>query len=186
MASLNRLRDVFVFLGLMWGVFGLNWVLSGSLTAYGILPRHIEGLPGIIISPFLHANYLHLISNSIPLLVIGGFVALEGHRRFWTVTILTALLGGGLVWLFGRGYTHIGASGIVYGLFAYLLARAWWKRNFVSIVVAVIVLALYSGIILTLFIPRAGISFEGHLFGFVAGGFVAFCSWRYRKISRVK
>ncbi|MFD2204062.1 rhomboid family intramembrane serine protease [Kiloniella antarctica] len=181
MAALIRVRDVLIFVGLMWGIFFLNWAFSGYLNTYGLIPRRIDGLPGIVLSPFLHANYVHLISNTVPLLVMGSFVALEGKWRFWIVAISIAIIGGVLVWLTGRGYNHIGASGVVYGLFAYVLGRAWWQRNFVSILLAIVVLALYSGIISTLFVFQSGISFEGHLFGFLSGGLVAYWSWGNKK-----
>ncbi|MEH6630360.1 MAG: rhomboid family intramembrane serine protease [Halopseudomonas aestusnigri] len=184
MTALVRVRDVIIFVGLMWGIFFLNWAFSGSLNNYGLLPRSVYGLPGIITSPFLHADYSHIISNSIPILIMGSFVALEGKWRFWIVTGAIGLIGGGLVWLVGRYSMHIGASGVVYGLFAYVLGRAWWQRNFASILLAVVVLVLYSGYIASLFIPRTGISFEGHLFGFLSGGLVAYVSWKREKPRR--
>ncbi|OUS12608.1 hypothetical protein A9Q97_05820 [Rhodospirillales bacterium 47_12_T64] len=185
MNALLRVRDVLIFVGLMWAVFFLNWAVSGSLNNYGLLPRSIHGLLGIITSPFLHAGYVHIISNTIPILIMGSFVALEGKGRFWVVAGAIAVIGGGLVWLAGRYSMHIGASGVVYGLFAYVLGRAWWQRNFASILLAVVVLVLYSGYIFSLFIPRAGISFEGHLFGFLSGGLVAYISWKRQKPRRV-
>ncbi len=174
----NRFRDVFIFVGSLWVVFALNWVLSGALFQYGLVPRHAETLPGILVSPFLHAGYVHLISNSVPLLILGCLVSLErrGDRRgqFRSVCLAIILFSGGLVWCFGRTALHIGASGIVYGLLGYLLGSAWWRRDFRSIIIAIFVLALYSGLISGLFIPMRGVSFEAHLFGFLSGGLIAY------------
>ena len=188
MSFLNRFRDVFVFVGSLWAVFALNWMLSGALYQYGLVPRNIGALPGILVSPFLHAGYVHLISNSVPLLILGCLVSLEtrGGRRgqFRSICLALILFSGGLVWCFGREALHIGASGIVYGLLGYLLGSAWWRRDFRSIIIAVFVLALYSGLISGLFIPMRGVSFEAHLFGFLSGGLIAYISCRTKKPPR--
>ncbi|KKJ76336.1 hypothetical protein WH95_14075 [Kiloniella litopenaei] len=188
MSFLNRFRDVFLFVGSLWVVFALNWALSGALYQYGLVPRHVETLPGILVTPFLHADYLHLLSNSIPLLILGCLVSLErrGDRRdqFRSICLALILFSGGLVWCFGRTALHIGASGVVYGLLGYLLGSAWWRRDFRSIIIAIFVLALYSGLISGLFIPMRGVSFEAHLFGFLSGGLIAYISCRTKKPPR--
>ena len=102
----------------------LNVATGYSLVAFGLVPRTVHGLVGIITSPFLHASFAHLSANLIPFLILGTLVIVEGLNRFLTVSAIIILLGGSLVWLFGFSGVHIGASGWVFGLWAYLLSRA--------------------------------------------------------------
>ncbi|MEO8489231.1 rhomboid family intramembrane serine protease [Pseudomonas sp.] len=146
----------------------LNVATGYSLMAFGLIPRTVQGLPGILTSPFLHASFAHLSANLIAFLVLGTLVIIDGFNRFITVSAIIILLGGALVWLFGFAGIHIGASGWVFGLWAYLLSRAWFHRSWSNLITAAVVAVLYGGLIFGL-VPRQGISFEGHLFGAFAG-----------------
>ena len=146
----------------------LNVATGYSLMAFGLIPRTVQGLFGILASPFLHASFAHLSTNLIAFLVLGTLVIVEGLNRFIAVSAIIILLGGSLVWLFGFSGVHIGASGWVFGLWAYLLSRAWFHRSWSNLITAAVVAVLYGGLILG-FLPRQGISFEGHLFGALAG-----------------
>ncbi|QZC95922.1 rhomboid family intramembrane serine protease [Pseudomonas sp. ERGC3:05] len=146
----------------------LNVATGYSLMAFGLIPRTVQGLFGILASPFLHASFAHLSANLIAFLVLGTLVIVEGLNRFIAVSAIIILLGGSLVWLFGFTGVHVGASGWVFGLWAYLLSRAWFHRSWSNLITAAVVALLYGGLILG-FLPRQGISFEGHLFGALAG-----------------
>lgn len=146
----------------------LNVATGYSLMAFGLVPRTVQGLFGILASPFLHASFAHLSANLIAFLVLGTLVIVEGLNRFIAVSAIIILLGGSLVWLFGFTDVHVGASGWVFGLWAYLLSRAWFHRSWSNLITAAVVALLYGGLILG-FLPRQGISFEGHLFGALAG-----------------
>ncbi|KAE9649271.1 rhomboid family intramembrane serine protease [Pseudomonas sp. PB105] len=145
-----------------------NVVTGYSLMAFGLVPRTLQGLFGILASPFLHGSFTHLSANLIAFLVLGTLVILEGLSRFITVSMIIIVLGGSLVWLFGFAGIHVGASGWVFGLWAYLLSRAWFHRSWSNLITASVVALLYGGLILG-FLPRQGVSFEGHLFGAFAG-----------------
>jgi membrane associated rhomboid family serine protease len=107
---------LFGLLAVMWVVAILDLLPFLHLKRYGIHPRSISGLPGIIFAPFLHAGFAHLIVNSLPFLIFGGTVLLRGVRVFWRVTIFVTLVGGFAVWLFAQAHSnHIGASGLIFG-----------------------------------------------------------------------
>ena len=179
-----------IFVGAIWVVFLVNELLfNGGLNRYGLYPLALPyrglsnlelswayftiGLRGILLSPLLHGSVSHLLSNTLPLLVLGGFVALRGTRTLTALSLFVVVLGGLLVWIVGRPAVHIGASGLVFGYFGYLVAQGWYERSFVSIAVAVVVLLLYGGIIFGA-LPQGGfISWEGHLFGLIAGALAA-------------
>ncbi|AKA82881.1 rhomboid family intramembrane serine protease [Pseudomonas synxantha] len=146
----------------------LNVATGYSLMAFGLVPRTLHGLFGILTSPFLHASFAHLSANLIAFMVLGTLVILDGLHRFIAVSAIVILLGGALVWLFGFAGVHVGASGWVFGLWAYLLARAWFHRSWSNLITAGVVAVLYGGLIFG-FLPRQGVSFEGHLFGAFAG-----------------
>ncbi|AZE63566.1 MULTISPECIES: rhomboid family intramembrane serine protease [Pseudomonas] len=146
----------------------LNVATGYSLMAFGMVPRTLHGLLGILTSPFLHASFAHLSANLIAFLVLGTLVILDGLHRFIAVSAIVIVLGGALVWLFGFAGIHVGASGWVFGLWAYLLSRAWFHRSWSNLITAGVVAVLYGGLILG-FLPRQGVSFEGHLFGAFAG-----------------
>ena len=146
----------------------LNVATGYSLLAFGLVPRTLHGLSGILTSPFLHASFAHLSANLSAFLVLGTLVIIDGLNRFIAVSVIVILLGGALVWLFGFSGVHVGASGWVFGLWAYLLSRAWFHRSWSNLITAGVVAVLYGGLIFG-FLPRQGVSFEGHLFGAFAG-----------------
>lgn len=175
----NRMPDwlrggVGVVLGLvalMWLVEIVDTAAQGDLDGHGIRPRSVEGIDGIVWAPFLHGGFGHLISNTIPFVVLSGLTLTQGLRLYAKASLIIVGLGGLLLWLFafGGNENHIGASGWVFGLFGYLLASAWYRRRPLPIAVAVVALVLYGGTVLFGLVPRTGISWEGHIFGFVAG-----------------
>ncbi|MHC8323727.1 rhomboid family intramembrane serine protease [Pseudomonas sp. GB2N2] len=168
MDALKGFKTIAALAILMLALQLLNLATGYSLMAFGLVPRTVHGLVGIITSPFLHASFAHLSANLIPFLILGSLVIVEGLHRFLAVSAIIILLGGSLVWLFGFAGVHIGASGWVFGLWAYLLSRAWFHRSWGNLIIASVVALLYGGLIFG-FLPRQGVSFEGHLLGAFAG-----------------
>ena len=141
---------------------------------YGIMSRRIWGLRGIVTGPLVHGSWKHLISNSVPLFVL-TFMSLYFYRKvalqaFWLIYFLT----GTAVWLFARPVSHIGASGVVYGLVAFLFWNGIFRRSLRSIILAAVVMLLYSGMFLGVLPDQEGISWESHLLGSLVGIFVAY------------
>ena len=153
---------VIVLVAAIWVVEVVNVLLGHGLTSWGILPRRLSGLIGIPLAPFLHAGLWHAVSNTVPLLILGALTLIGGKTRFWASTVGIVLLSGVLVWLFARGVPHVGASGLVYGYFGALLARAYFERGLVSIAVACVTMILYGGILWGVLPLRSYVSFEGH------------------------
>ena len=156
--------------GATWTAFVVNGIAGGALMQYGVIPRTLTGLRGILFAPFLHANMQHLIANTIPFLAMGWLVMLRDARHFLPVTIF-AMLGSGLMaWLLGApGSVHIGASGVVFGYFGFLLLGGWYARSFMSISLSILVAVLWGGLVLGVAPGQVGISWQSHLGGFIAG-----------------
>jgi len=154
----------------MWIVEIADQVGGGRLDRYGIEPREVDGLDGVVLAPFLHGGFDHLIGNTIPFLLLGFAIALGGAARVGIVTAVVALVGGLGTWLVAPSNTvHIGASGIVFGYAAYLVARGIYSRSALQIGVGVVVLAVWGTTLLRGLVPEDGISWQGHLFGAVGG-----------------
>lgn len=145
------------------------FIFRGYLNLYGIRPRTLIGLRGILFAPFLHGGIGHLMANTIPFLVLGWFVMLREISDFFIVSVITILVSGVGVWLFGSPSIHIGASGLIFGYFGFLLLRGYFERSFSSVTFSLIVGLLYGGLIWGVLPIRYGISWEGHLFGFLGG-----------------
>jgi membrane associated rhomboid family serine protease len=165
----QRILVLGIGLGIMWGLEVIDAILGQPLNNLGIHPRELDGLPGIFLSPVLHADFPHLIANTVPFLVLGFFVTLRGLRVFTIVTLFTALGGGLLVWLAARSGSVIGASGVIFGYFGYLMAMGIFERSVKSIALAVVVGLLYGGIIFGVVPTDGRVSWEAHLFGALAG-----------------
>lgn len=166
--------------GLIWGVGAVNLLLfAGSLNAFGILPRTLQGLIGIPLAPLLHGGVLHLIANTVGLVLLGGLVILREERHFWVVTLSAALLGGLGVWAFGRPAVHIGISGVIFGYLGYLLLTGWFERRFGSILLSVAALLLWAPMLLGMLPVQVAVSWESHVFGFLSGALAAW--WLARR-----
>ena len=154
----------------LWTIELANSLTNDALNNFGIRPRNIEGLRGILFAPFLHGNWRHLISNTFPLVILSWLIMARDRSEWIAVTVLTAIASGLGTWLFGGAATiHIGASGVVFGYFGFLVARAYFERSFGSIAISLLVLALFGGMIWGILPVRVGISWEGHLFGLLGG-----------------
>ena len=163
-----------LFIGAIWVVYFVSLVFPG-VDQYGVIPRRLGGLVGIAAMPFLHANLQHIISNTIPLFVL--LILLAGSRaESWEVVIIIAVLGGLLLWIFGRPAVHIGASGLISGLAAFLILSGFLEQRIIPLLIALLVGFLYGGSLILGIVPHFGsqVSWDGHLCGAIAGGFVAY------------
>ncbi len=165
----TAVRVVGALLASLWAVEIADAIpFTPDLQANGIRPRETAGLDGILWAPFLHSDWWHLIANSAPFAILGGLVAVRGLRYWLTTTLVVAGLGGLLTWLLAGSGNHIGASGVVFGYFGALIGAAVFERRIAAGATAMVAIMLYGGLI-SGFLPRPGISWEGHLFGAIAG-----------------
>lgn len=148
-----------------------------DFSEYGILPRHVEGLVGILTMPFIHQDFNHLFSNSIPLIILGASLIYFYREASLKVFLLVYLLDGIWLWMGGRESYHIGASGIVYGLASFLFFSGIFRRYIRLMAISMLVVFLYGGMVWGLFPIFIGVSWEAHLFGALAG---LLCAWVYR------
>lgn len=185
-SALGRFVSPVVLLALMWLVQTLDAILPGSFTGFGLRSWDVTGLGGIVLGPLLHANWGHLIANSVPFLVLGCLVAVEGARRFWAVTAIVAIVGGLGTWLVNApGTLTVGASVLVFGYFGYVVMRVFAPgrvaHRILYAVIALIVISLYGGSMLAgVFGAAEGVSWQGHLFGAIGGGVAALAGRRRR------
>jgi membrane associated rhomboid family serine protease len=172
-------------LALMWIVLLATTVSGDALLSLGIVPRTTTGLRGILFAPFLHGSLAHIVANSIPFVVLGWLVMLRDARHFVPVT-LSAMIGSGLMaWLFGApGSIHIGASGVIFGYLGFLILSGWFARSFLSVLLSLIVTALWGGMVLGVMPGHAGISWQAHLGGFLGGVLAASMFKESRDIDR--
>lgn len=152
-----------------------QFLLRGRLDNFGVWPRTAVGLWGILLAPLLHAGFGHLMANTVPFLVLGWFVMMRHLRDFILVSIITTVVSGLGIWLIAPSNTvHLGASGLIFGYFGYLLLRGYFERSLSSILWSILVLFLYGGMIWGVLPQRLGISWQSHLFGFIGGGLAAY------------
>lgn len=171
----EELRGILIFVGMIWCVYLVGLVVPFSINSLGVTPRTLRGLVGIPLMPFLHGGFGHLLSNTIPLLVLLALLA-GSKANSWAIVSSIVVLSGVLLWMFGRPMTvHIGASGLVYGLIGFLLVSGPLERRLVPLAVSLLVGFVYGWTLLSGVIPDFGsqTSWEGHLCGAIAGGLVA-------------
>lgn len=158
-----------VMTAIMWIQEIVDSTIGWQLDRFGIRPRRIDGLDGIVLSPFLHGDFRHLISNTVPFVLLGAAIALGGVRRFLGVTVVVGLIAGVGTWLTGpTNSLHIGASGLVFGFLTYLIVRGFFAKNLVYIAGGIITFLIYGSVLWGV-LPSPGISWQGHLFGAVGG-----------------
>jgi len=167
----SHVKILAIAVSIFWIVFIVNtFVFSGGLNSLGILPQRLIGLRGILFAPFLHGSFYHLVSNTVPFVILGWLVMSRGISDFYFVSIMSAVVGGLGTWLIGRPYSvHIGASGVIFGYFGYLLFRGYFEKSFVAIAISIVIATTYGGLIWGVLPTRSYISWEGHLFGFIGG-----------------
>ncbi|MFG2224349.1 rhomboid family intramembrane serine protease [Streptomyces sp. NPDC048644] len=164
------------WIGLLWLLEGVDTVSGHALDTFGIQPREFGELGDVIPAAFLHFGFGHLAANTLPLLVLGFVAALRsGVRRFLGVVLLIILTSGLGVWLTAAPHSNTaGASGVVFGLFGYLLVRGFIDRKILDIGIGAVVAVLYGSIVWGALPTDSGISWQGHLFGLLGGVLAAF------------
>jgi membrane associated rhomboid family serine protease len=173
--SLRRFRDALIvmgaFLAVLWILQVLNWADGYRLDSeFGILPEHVSRLPEIFTAPFLHFSWQHIEGNSVPLFVLGVLAAYRSIGRFLLVSLIVAVTSGMAVWLFqSSNELTVGASGLIFGYFGYVLIRGFFDRSLVDIVVGLVAGVLYWTILQVAIPGTPGVSWIGHLGGLVGG-----------------
>jgi membrane associated rhomboid family serine protease len=167
---LDGFRFVGAMAAVMWLVEVADSLDSHRLDHWGIKPHHLDGLIGVVTAPFLHVSFQHLISNTVPFLVMGGAIALHGAARVATVTAIVALVAGLGTWLIGPSNSvHIGASGVVFGYATYLISRGAFNRSVLELGMGLVVAVIWGSALLSGVLPHEHISWQGHLSGGVGG-----------------
>ena len=164
-----QVRVVFLAVMLLTIVEIINLALDRPFVVFGIVPRNVNSLWGIFTAPFIHGNVIHFVSNIFPFTVFSFLLLQHGIYRYFVVTLFVTIVGGGAVWMFGRTAMHVGASGVIFGYFSYLLLAGVLSREVKLIGISFLVGALYGGLIFGVLPIQPGVSWEGHLFGFLAG-----------------
>lgn len=151
----------------------VNLLTLRKLNALGIAPRAPEGLPGILFSPLLHSDVGHFLANFPPVVLLCFVLGQLMPTQFWWIVGAIVLGTGGLVWLFARRQIHVGASGLIYGLFGFLTLHGYFSGNVVHLVIGAALLVLYSGFLWGVLPGKARVSWESHLAGLVVGAALA-------------
>jgi membrane associated rhomboid family serine protease len=170
--SLNNKQHIRLVLAifLVFSVIEIINLFTGRiLSQLGTIPRYVPGLRGIVLGPFVHASLQHYFSNIIPLCIFSYLLLQYGLQRYLQVTLWVMMTSGLLVWLFARPATHIGVSGIIYGYFGYLVLAGFLSGKFKLIIISVLVAFFYGGLIFGILPSSPFVSWESHLFGFIAG-----------------
>ncbi len=193
-APATRTSPLLRGLAVVGGLLVLMWVLEivdqgtgHSLDQFGIVPRDPETAGHIMLAPWLHFGWNHLIANSGPFLVLGVLTYIAGFARWLLTTLSSVIVSGVTVWLTApAGSITAGVSGLVFGYLTYLLIRGFFTRRPGQIALAVVVLLVYGGILVGVLPPASGVSWQGHLGGAVGGGLAAWLQYgRNRRTSRV-
>ncbi len=174
----DEAKLIFGVIGLIWLTFLVDKLTPLNVATWGLIPRDVSALPGILTMPFIHGNWAHIVGNTVPLLILLLLLAGSQARSIEVVTVIV-LLGGVLLWCFGRGGRyHIGASGVIYGLIAFLIVAGFLERRFLPLMAALLTGFLYGTTLLVGVLPLAGsmVSWDGHLTGAIAGAIIAFIS----------
>jgi membrane associated rhomboid family serine protease len=158
-----------VLLGVLWLIQLINASNGGRLVRFGLHPRELDGLQGIITAPFLHSNSGHLLANSLPFLALGWLILTSGFRSWLFATGIIMGVDGIFTWLISPSGTVVGASGVVFGWLAYLIARAYFARKIAWIIIAVAAAVTFSSLFTGLLPDTSGVSWQAHVGGFLGG-----------------
>lgn len=167
---LNRYAWILGLILLIWIVQLVNMISGYSLNQLlGLEPRELDGLPGIVAMPFLHASPAHALANTGPVFIMGGIMTIVARQALPLATAIVVGLGGVLVWVFARDAVHVGASGLIFGWFGFLAVRGLIDRSLISIIASIGVVGIYGAMVWGVLPGRADVSWEAHLFGAIAG-----------------
>jgi membrane associated rhomboid family serine protease len=164
-----------VLLGAIWAVEAVNLILGYRLNDwFGLRPRSVEGLDGVLFMPLLHGSLSHAVSNSFPLAVLGGIMTATARKVVLLASVVIIVLGGLGVWVFGATGVHIGASGLIFGWFGFLAARGLIEKHIVPFLAAAGIVLAYGSMIWGVLPGQPGVSWEAHFFCFAAGVLAAY------------
>jgi len=167
----------------IWAVSIVNWALSYQLNHFGLYPRDLTGLTGIITTPFLHSDFAHLSNNTFAFLTLGWLVSLydkQNVSQLLRLTVFVIILGGILTWLFARPSYHVGLSGVIFGYWGFITINGIIDRTIKSIFISIIAILFYGSMVFGV-LPSASISFESHIFGAMAGMLYSYFFYGKRK-----
>ena len=173
------MKTSFSWIGILllaiWLVRLVDAIIPYALVDHGLVPRTLNGLQGILLMPFLHANFGHVLSNTISLAILLPLL-IGLRKRPWTLVVFTSLASATLLWLVGRSHNHIGASGLVFGLIGLLIVNGFLRRSLLGVGVAVLVGVIFGGTLLSGLMPggEENVSWDGHLCGFLGGAAIAY------------
>lgn len=174
----NELYEKFKTSGFLvlfiWAVYLIDLIIPFNLNNLGITPRSIPGLIGIPLSPMLHAGLWHIMSNTLPLLILSFVLFISYPKHALPMMVFGIIVGGSLVWIMGRASTHVGASGLIYAMAAFLIAAGFFSKSVKHILVSLLIIILYGGLVWGVFPTRPWVSWEGHLFGALSGVLYAY------------
>ena len=166
----KNLQAAFTAVAILWLVYLINPFLKTDLRLYGLKPRQIDGLWGILFMPLLHMDLNHLMANSGVLFILLSLSLSYSRALTFQALFIITILGGGMVWLLGaNGSIHIGASGIIFGLIGFLICLGVFRRDWKAILISIIISMVYGSALYSLLIYIPGVSWTGHMFGFIAG-----------------
>lgn len=157
------------FVAILWFIKLLEIIFNIELKYFGVYPQSLEGLPGIIFSPLIHGDFSHLTSNSLPLFILTAMLFYFYRQIGLRVLILTWLIGNIWLWIIGRESYHIGASGVIYGLAAFLFVSGVIRKHPRLMAISLLVAFLYGSMLWGILPIKEGVSWEGHLMGMIAG-----------------
>jgi membrane associated rhomboid family serine protease len=158
---------------LIWGVYWLELLNNINLNSFGIYPRTLSGLKGVVLSPFIHGSLKHLYNNTIPLAVLLCALFYFYKSTAWKVLLIGVLLSGLITWGIGRSSYHIGASGLIYVLASFVFFKGVFTKYYRLIALSLVVVFIYGSLLWYIFPVKEGISWEGHLGGFITGFILA-------------
>lgn len=165
----NNLPTLGLILLIPWCIYLFSSCISNRILLLGIIPRRLMGLPGIVFAPLLHADFNHIFFNSIPLLVLSCFILINGLHYYLVVTLLITLLSGLAIWCFAKKGLHIGASALITGYWSFLIVNIYQHTTPITIILGLLSIYYFAGIFLGIFPKEKGVSWQGHLFGLLAG-----------------
>ena len=173
----NILKYPLLFIFVMWGVKFFEVYFEISFVEYGVLPRDISGIKGVLLSPFIHKDFKHLINNKSPIIVLGSLLSYFYKKNYKSIFPMLYIVSGILLWGIGRTSFHIGASGIIYALASFIFFSGLISKNKNLAALSLIVIFVYGSLFWGLFPIQLEMSWEGHLSGFLSGLIFA---WSYR------
>lgn len=170
----HAVKAALFLLGTIWIFFLIDWIPGIQLGIYGLYPRHVDGLIGILMAPLIHSGWSHLLSNTPPILFLVGLIFFFYRPIALQVLTFIWLSTGIFVWIFGRPVYHIGASGVLYGLVAFVFWNGIFRRDIKSIALSLLVLFYFGSLITGILPGQEGISWESHLLGGISGIITAY------------